>query len=55
MERPPLSDRGGGIGGSINIENRPQWGEKNSSLSYIQGVGSYGTFDEYLQLGLGKQ
>ncbi len=48
-----LSDRGGGIGGSINIENRPQWGEK-PKLSYIQGVGSYGTFDEYLQLGLGN-
>ncbi len=48
-----LSDRGGGIGGSINIENRPQWGEK-PKLNYIQGVGSYGTFDEYLQLGLGN-
>lgn len=49
-----LSDRGGGIGGSINIENRPQWGEQND-FSYIQGVGSYGTFDEYLQLGLGNR
>ena len=48
-----ISDRGGGIGGSINIENRPQWEEK-FGLSYIQGVGSYGTFDEYLQLGLGN-
>ncbi len=48
-----ISDRGGGIGGSINIENRPQWEEK-FALSYIQGVGSYGTFDEYLQLGLGN-
>ena len=48
-----ISDRGGGIGGSINIENRPQWEEK-FALSYIQGVGSYSTFDEYLQLGLGN-
>jgi iron complex outermembrane receptor protein len=49
-----LSDRGGGIGGSINIENRPDWGE-GSAVSYIQGVGSYGTFDEFLQLGLGNR
>ena len=48
-----LADRGGGIGGSINIGNRPQWGEK-FSLSYIQGIGSFGTYDEYLQVGLGN-
>jgi len=49
-----LSDRGGGIGGSINIKNRPQWQNK-ADFSYIQGVGSYSTFDEYLQLGLGSK
>ncbi len=49
-----ISDQGGGIGGSIHLENRPQWGEKNS-LSYIQGLGSYSTFDEYLQVGLGNK
>ena len=49
-----LPDRGGGIGGSIIIDNQPHWG-KNFGLSYIQGVGSYGTFDEFLQLGLGNR
>ncbi len=49
-----ISDQGGGIGGSINLENRPQWGEKNN-YSYIQGMGSYRTFDEYLQVGLGNK
>jgi len=48
-----LSDRGGGIGGSINLENRPDWGEK-TELRYIQGVGSYQTFDEFLQVGIGQ-
>ncbi len=49
-----LSDRGGGIGGSINIENRPDWGE-NTGVRYIHGMGSYSTFDEFLQLGLGNR
>jgi len=49
-----LSDRGGGIGGSINLENRPDWGEK-SEFRYIQGIGSYRTFDEFLQVGVGNR
>lgn len=48
-----LADRSGGIGGSINISNRAGWNEK-SSIRYIQGIGSYNTFDQFLQLGLGK-
>lgn len=49
-----LTDGGGGIGGSINLENRPGWGDQNS-FSYIQGMGSYRTFDEFIQLGLSSQ
>lgn len=49
-----ISDRGGGIGGSINIENRPDWSKKGE-FSYIQGLGSYSTYDEFLQLGLGNR
>jgi len=49
-----LADRGGGIGGSINIENRPDWSER-SEIRYIQGIGSYGTYDQFLQVGLGKR
>ena len=49
-----LADGVGGIGGSINLQNRAGWNEKRS-LSFIQGIGSYHTFDEFLQLGLGKK
>jgi len=48
-----LADRSGGIGGSININNQAEWAEKNS-FSYMQGIGSYSTFDEFLKLSLGK-
>jgi iron complex outermembrane receptor protein len=47
-----LVDRSGGIGGSININNKADWGRKNS-LSYMQGIGSYSTFDEFIQVGIG--
>ena len=49
-----LADRSGGIGGSINIDNRADWNKK-FSLAYMQGIGSYSTFDEFLQLGLGNK
>ncbi|MCK4879205.1 MAG: TonB-dependent receptor plug domain-containing protein [Bacteroidales bacterium] len=48
-----LADRSGGIGGSININNRAEWNEK-SSVGYLQGIGSYSTFDEFLQVGVGN-
>ena len=47
-----LADRSGGIGGSIHINNQADWSRKNS-LAYMQGIGSYRTFDEFLQVGLG--
>lgn len=47
-----LADRSGGIGGSIHIKNQAEWSDK-SSLAYLQGIGSYNTFDEFLQVGLG--
>jgi iron complex outermembrane receptor protein len=47
-----LADRSGGIGGSININNQADWGRSNS-LSYMQGIGSYSTFDEFVQAGIG--
>jgi iron complex outermembrane receptor protein len=49
-----LSGGGGGIGGAIQIRNSVQWDEK-TSLKYIQGIGSYRTFDEFLQLGFGNR
>ena len=49
-----LADQSGGIGGSININNRTGWEEK-SSFSYLQGIGSYSTFDEFIQAGIGNK
>jgi len=49
-----LADGVGGIGGSINLINRAAWNDKRT-FSYIQAMGSYGTWDEFLQLGLGDQ
>lgn len=48
-----LADRSGGIGGSININNRAEWSEK-SKVGYLQGIGSYSTFDEFLHVGVGN-
>ncbi len=48
-----LADRSGGIGGSININNRAGWNDTHR-VEYMQGLGSYSTFDEFLQVGFGK-
>lgn len=48
-----LSERGGGIGGSIQIQNQAPAGEGFRGR-FIQGLGSYGTFDEFLQVKFGK-
>ena len=48
-----LADRSGGIGGSININNRPEWNNK-SKIDYMQGIGSYNTFDEFIRIGVGN-
>jgi iron complex outermembrane receptor protein len=49
-----LADGIGGIGGSINLHNRAGWNEKEI-LRYVQGIGSYHSYDEFFQLGLGNQ
>jgi len=49
-----LADRSGGIGGSININNQAQWNEKHR-IEYLQGIGSYSSFDEFLQVGFGNK
>jgi len=47
-----LADRSGGLGGSINIENKVDW-QNRFGLKYMQGIGSYSTFDEFLSFGFG--
>ena len=49
-----LSDGSGGIGGSIQINNQPQW-EKGVSAAFLQGIGSYHTLDEFLKVGAGNK
>jgi iron complex outermembrane receptor protein len=49
-----IADRSGGLGGSINIENSVQW-NKPFQFKYMQGIGSYSTFDEFLMVGWGTK
>ncbi|MFA8451204.1 MAG: TonB-dependent receptor [Bacteroidales bacterium] len=44
----------GGLGGSIDIENQPDWG-KHAYLEFTQGVGSFSTFDEFLTYKFGNK
>jgi len=49
-----LSSASGGLGGSINIQNTPVWNNQ-FSWRYYQGIGSYSTYDEFLQLNIGNK
>ncbi len=49
-----VADQSGGLGGSINISNQVTWNKKKS-VKYLQGIGSYQTFDEFLQIGGGNE
>lgn len=48
-----LAEQGGGIGGSIQLHNSAGWGQ-GTGFSYLQGIGSYGTFDEFVHISAGK-
>lgn len=48
-----IADQGGGLGGSVSISNNVNW-QRKSLFKYIQGIGSYNTFDEFLQFGFGN-
>ncbi|MDZ7737851.1 MAG: TonB-dependent receptor [Bacteroidales bacterium] len=48
-----VEDRSGGLGGSVNITNSADWSNSFSGR-YMQGIGSYSSFDEYLQLSAGN-
>ncbi len=49
-----MTDRSGGIGGSINIQNSVNW-DNRSKVKYVQGIGSYRTFDEFLHVESGNE
>jgi iron complex outermembrane receptor protein len=49
-----LSEGSGGLGGLIDISNKAEW-ENKVNVKYVQGLGSYTTFNEFLQLGFGNR
>ena len=49
-----MADQSGGIGGSINIQNSVNW-DNRSKIKYVQGIGSYRTFDEFFHVETGKE
>ena len=44
---------GGGLGGAVLLATRPRT-EEGLTLNYVQGVGSFETYDEYLRIGYGN-
>lgn len=49
-----LQNSSGALGGSVNIENYADFGNR-FTLSFIQGIGSYGTFQDFLRFGIGNR
>lgn len=45
---------GGGLGGAVALDNKPL-PEKGLGLRFVQGVGSFATFDEFLRLNYGGE
>lgn len=48
-----LSETSGALGGIINMSTEPEWNNRFSG-SYMQGAGSFGTYDEHLRINLGN-
>ncbi|MCF8366896.1 MAG: Plug domain-containing protein, partial [Bacteroidales bacterium] len=49
-----ITESSGGLGGSVQISNNVDWNNK-SGVKFMQGIGSYHTYDEFLQFGLGNK
>ncbi len=49
-----LSESSGALGGTILLENTPNW-NNNLSGKLLSGFGNYRTFDEYLQINAGNR
>ena len=48
-----ISEQSGGLGGLINIGNKPNW-SKPFAIKYMQAIGSYHSFDAYLKVTYGS-
>ena len=49
-----VSETGGGLGGAVKLSTKPAQRE-GFGLQYVQGVGSFKTFDEFLRLTYGNK
>ena len=49
-----VGETGGGLGGSVKLSTRPA-AARGFGVQYIQGVGSFRTFDEFLRLTYGNK
>lgn len=49
-----VSETGGGLGGAVKLSTRPKELD-GFHLQFVQGVGSFSTFDEFLHLGYGNE
>ena len=49
-----VSETGGGLGGAVKLSTRPAQ-NNGFGLQYVQGVGSFKTFDEFLRLTYGNK
>ena len=49
-----LTETSGGLGGSINLYNSPNW-ENNTSLKFVQSFGSFGTFKSFIRFDSGNK
>ena len=48
-----LTQTGGGLGGAVVMDTRPRWGE-GYTAQYIQGIGSFHTYDQLLHFAYGN-
>lgn len=48
-----VNETGGGLGGLVRLSTVPD-GREGFSAQYVQGIGSFKTFDEFLRLGYGN-
>lgn len=49
-----VNETGGGLGGSVKLSTKPAKSE-GLGLQYVQGIGSFKTFDEFLRLTYGNE
>ena len=49
-----VNETGGGLGGAVRLATKPAQAE-GFGLQYVQGIGSFNTFDEFLRLTYGNE